>query len=139
MAPTQNTKTSQLFCLVRRRPVAHTPEEEVRQAVIRYLHESLHYPLELMSVECAITVATLTKRCDIVVYNRSTKPYIIVECKKPQVTINQKVVDQACRYNIALRVPYLYLTNGTHHLFLKADLDEQRLTQLPSLPDFLDM
>ena len=137
MGQMQNTNAAQLLCPVRRRYVARTPEEEVRQAVIRYLNERLHYPLELMNVECTITVATLTRRCDIVVYNRSTKPYIIVECKKPQVAINQKVVDQACRYNIALQVPYLYLTNGNSHLFLKVDLQGRQLQQLSSLPDYL--
>ena len=128
------TTKPQIFDAVRRRYVACTPEEEVRQATIQYLHTQLRYPLELMQVEGSITLAGLTKRCDIVVYNRLLKPVVIVECKKPLVPITQKVVDQACRYNQVLRVPYLYLTNSRQHLFLSVDFTAGRLQQIDSLP-----
>ena len=122
---------------VRRRWVALTPEEEVRQLTINMLHSRYGYPLELMQVEGAITLNGMTRRCDIVVYNTDGHPQMIVECKKPEVAITQKVCDQACRYNTVLRVPYLLLTNGRQMVVVAADLAKGTLTQLPDVPLFI--
>ena len=115
---------------VRRRWVALTPEEWVRQQTIHLLHDQCGYPLELMQVEAAIALNGLTRRCDIVVYDKSCHPWMIVECKKEDVAINQKVIDQACRYNIVLQVPYLLLTNGRQQLCLQVETETQTLTQI---------
>lgn len=124
-----------VFDIVRRRWVALTPEEWVRQNTINMLHYRLCYPLELMQVEAAITLNGLTKRCDIVVYDRAVRPWMMVECKKESVPINQKVVDQACRYNLVLQVPYLLLTNGRQQLCLEVDAGAGTLRRVP-LPDY---
>lgn len=124
-----------VFDIVRRRWVALTPEEWVRQNTINMLHYRLCYPLELMQVEAAITLNGLTKRCDIVVYDRAVRPWMIVECKKKSVPINQNVVDQACRYNLVLQVPYLLLTNGRQQLCLEVDAGAGTLRRV-SLPDY---
>lgn len=115
---------------VRRRWVALTPEEGVRQWVIGLLHERYGYPLELMQVEGAITVNGMTRRCDIVVYDTTGTPQMIVECKKPDVAITQKVCDQACRYNTVLRVPYLLLTNGRQMVTVEVNFTNETLRQL---------
>ena len=122
---------------VRKRWVALTPEEWVRQHTIRLMHDRYGYPLELMQVEGAISLNGMTRRCDIVVYDTDGKPQMIVECKKPEVGITQKVCDQACRYNTVLRVPYLLLTNGRQMVIVAADLDKGVLTQLPDVPLFI--
>ncbi|MBR3959287.1 MAG: type I restriction enzyme HsdR N-terminal domain-containing protein [Bacteroidales bacterium] len=116
-----------IFDPVRRRWVRLTPEEWVRQQTIEMLHERYGYPLELMQVEAAITLNGLTKRCDIVVYGRDVKPWMIVECKKEGVALSQKVVDQACRYNLVLKVPYLLLTNGKQIICLLVNAEEGKL------------
>lgn len=116
-----------IFDPVRRRWVRLTPEEWVRQQTIVMLHERYGYPLELMQVEAAITLNGLTKRCDIVVYGRDVKPWMIVECKKEGVALSQKVVDQACRYNLVLKVPYLLLTNGKQIICLSVNAEEGKL------------
>ena len=121
---------SDIFDPVRRRRVRLTPEEAVRQQTIRELHELCGYPLELMQVEAAITLNGLTKRCDIVVYDHNVRPWMIVECKKESIPLTQKVVDQACRYNLVLQVPYLLLTNGRKRICLHVDLENQRLDQV---------
>lgn len=121
---------------VRRRWVALTPEEEVRQATIQMLHRHYGYPLELMQVEGAIAVNGMTRRCDIVVFDRSGQPFIIVECKRPDVPLTQKVCDQACRYNTVLQVPYLLLTNGRQQVAIGVDAAQSRLCQLPALPPY---
>lgn len=123
---------------VRRRWVALTPEEWVRQLTIVMLHGRYGYPLELMQVEGAITVNGQTRRCDIVVYGTDGRPYIIVECKRPDVPINQKVCDQACRYNTVLQVPLLMLTNGKQQIVIEIDYQSHSLHQLAELPFFLN-
>lgn len=123
---------------VRKRWVALTPEEEVRQQTIRLLHHRYGYPMELMQVEGAITVNGQTRRCDIVVYSTSGQPHLIVECKRPDVPINQKVCDQACRYNTVLQVPLLLLTNGRQQIIIEIDYHRRSLRQLADLPFFLN-
>lgn len=125
----------------RRRYVALTPEEWVRQHVLNALRVC-GYPLELMQVEAQITVGQLKKRCDIVVYSNqegTLVPRMIVECKKPSVVLSQKVCDQICRYNLSLEVPYLFLTNGLQHIILKVDPVQRRLQQLDKLPQWTDL
>ena len=125
--------------VVRRRWVALTPEEWVRQQVIHYLHDQLKYPLELMQVEGQISVNGQVRRCDIVVYNKAVQPAMVVECKQLGVAITQKVADQACRYNMTLRVPYIFLTNGRQHWVGRVYADEQRLEALPSVPTWQEL
>ena len=122
---------------IRRRWVVLTPEEEVRQWTIGLLHDHYGYPLELMQVEGAITLNGMTRRCDIVVYDTDGRPRIIVECKRPDVPVNQKVCDQACRYNTVLQVPLLLLTNGKQLVVIEIDYSAHTLRQLPQLPFFL--
>lgn len=118
---------------VRRRWVALTPEEEVRQQTICMLHDRYGYPLELMQVEGAITVNGQSRRCDIVTYSRDGRPRMIVECKRPDVPLTQKVCDQACRYNTVLQVPYLLLTNGKQLVMIEIDYVKQAIRQLPEI------
>ena len=124
----------EVFDIVRNRYVALTPEEWVRQHAIRQLHYELGYPLELIQVEGAITLNGMTRRCDIVVYDASVKPYIIVECKRETVPLTQKVLDQACRYNLVLQVPYLWLTNGVQQVYCRVDFEEKRVVGIEKLP-----
>ena len=123
-----------VLCPVRRRWVALTPEEAVRQQVILALNQRYGYPLELMTVEGAITLNGLSRRCDIVVHDPSGRPFLIVECKKPDVPITQKVCEQACRYNTVLHVPYLLLTNGVQSVVVEVDTEGGTLRRIPDLP-----
>ena len=85
-----------------------------------------------MQVEGAIDMGGLTRRCDIVVF-RDGNPWMIVECKKPDVPLSQRVCDQACRYNTVLRVPFLLLTNGKQYVMVAVDLCNGTLRQLPEI------
>ena len=123
----------EVFCSVRRRWVALTPEEWVRQCTLKRLHLEGGYPLEVMQVEGAITLNGMTRRCDIVV-NQDGRPWMIVECKKSEIPLSQKVCDQACRYNTVLRVPYLVLTNGKQEVIIVVDFEKGCLKQLSMLP-----
>ena len=84
---------------LRKKSVRLTPEEEVRQWFISVLHEGMKVP-------------GMDYRADIVVYDRQAQPLLVVECKRPEVELTQEVVDQAIRYNHALDVRYIVITNG---------------------------
>lgn len=126
----------EIFCPVRNKYVALTPEEWVRQNYLLYLHNTLSYPFELIQVEGKISLNGMTRRCDIVVYDTQVRPLIIIECKKETVSLTQRVIDQASRYNIVLKVPYLCITNGPQQICCQVDSDNQALINIPSLPPY---
>ena len=114
---------TEVFDPVRKKWVVMTPEERVRQIFILYLLNVRQFPISHLSVEKAITVNGLTKRYDIVVFGEDQKPYLVVECKAPEVEISQAVVEQAGRYNSTLRAPYVGVTNGSTRLFFHIEFD----------------
>ena len=97
---------------LRKKSVRLTPEEEVRQWFISVLHEGMKVPEHMMMSEVSLTWNGLDYRADIVVYDRQAHPLLVVECKRPEVELTQEVVDQAIRYNNALDVRYIVITNG---------------------------
>lgn len=106
--------TEFIFDEVRRKWVLLTPEEWVRQNFLQYLIQVKKYAPSLIAVEKEINVADTKKRFDIVVYDKTHQPLMIVECKEMNVELNTKVLDQVLRYNIALQVPFLFITNGSY-------------------------
>lgn len=111
-------QSRQIYDIVRKRFIALTPEEWVRQNFMRYMIDFLRYPASLLSVERMVKVNGLSQRADIVVYNREGKPWLIVECKAPSVALSQDTFLQAARYNQDLSLPYFVLTNGLEHICL---------------------
>ena len=125
---------SLIFDKVRKQYVVLSPEEWVRQHVIRYLQEEKGYPTGLLSVEGSLNLFRTKKRYDVAAFDREGKPMVIVECKSPQVKLNQGVVDQVVRYNLRVKAPFLFVTNGMIHLFLKKEGEFYK--QVPELPDY---
>lgn len=111
----------QVFDMVRRKFVALSPEEWVRQHLIHYLVYHKEVPLSMVSVEKQLMLNGTRKRTDVVVFNSSLKPLMIIECKAPSVELDQKAVNQILRYNLTLQVPYLFITNGRQHVCLRID------------------
>ena len=97
---------------LRKKSVKNTPEEAVRQWFIGVLHEGMGVPEHMMGSEVALSHAGKQYRADIIVWDRNAQPLMIVECKRPEVTLDQAVVDQALRYNNELNVKYIAITNG---------------------------
>jgi len=97
--------------------VRNTPEEAVRQWFISVLHEGMGVPEHMMGSEVSFRHGSKDYRADILVYDRSARAIMIVECKRPEVELNQEVVDQAIRYNNELDVKYMAVTNG-HKTFM---------------------
>ena len=123
-----------IFDEIRRRFVSLTPEEWVRQHIARFLSEDRHFPKQLVSIEKGFTRNRLSRRYDLLVYSRSGKPLMIVECKAPVVDISQKVFDQAIRYNEVYKAPYLLVTNGRKHFCCQLDLSSRKFEFLNDIP-----
>jgi hypothetical protein len=119
---------------VRKKWVSLTPEEWVRQNFLQYLLQVKGYPPALISVEKEIKVGELRKRYDIVVYDRGTQPWLLVECKQTSVMPGPDALDQALRYHIQVPVRYIVITNG--HFTYAWEKQEGRLTVLTALPSW---
>jgi hypothetical protein len=119
---------------IRNQWIKLTPEEWVRQNFLQYLIQVKKYPATLIAVEKEIKLGDLAKRFDIVVYDKNTQPWIIIECKEMEVALDKQVLDQALRYNITLQVPYIVITNGTYCFGFSAKAG--LLEELSNLPEF---
>ncbi|MCE5346454.1 MAG: type I restriction enzyme HsdR N-terminal domain-containing protein [Bacteroidales bacterium] len=124
---------------VRRKYVKLTPEEWVRQNFIRYLVNEGKYPVGLLGVEVMFRLNKLKRRVDILVHNRQGEPVMIVECKSPDVKIDDKVFDQIVCYNMGLRVPYIVVTNGIDHYACRIDHSENKYEFLLVIPLYEDL
>lgn len=132
----ENNSRPEIFDEVRKAWVTLTPEEWVRQHAIKWIVEEKKYPASLLAVEKSITVNGLTKRCDIVAFDKTGAPVLIIECKAHDVEISQNVFDQAARYNMTLSVDLFLLTNGMNHYCCRADHENKSYLFLKELPGF---
>jgi hypothetical protein len=121
---------------IRKKFIILTPEEWVRQHVIQYLILEKNYPKSYINVEKLIKVNDLHKRYDIVVFQPNGTLFLLVECKAPEVKINQETFDQIARYNLKLKAQYLMVTNGLNHYFCKMDFEKEAYVFLTELPNF---
>jgi hypothetical protein len=128
-----------VFDPVRRKWLVLTPEEWVRQHVLNHLMHDLGCPASLVALEHTITLNDLTKRADIVVHGNDAKPLLLVECKAPEVRMDQKVFEQAARYNLVFRVRFLLVTNGLTHYCCQVDPNTGTVDFLPKVPPFAEM
>lgn len=128
-----------VFDKLRKRYVALTPEEWVRQHFINFLLVEKGYPEALIANEMQVNLNGQKKRCDSVVFDRMGDPLVIVEYKAPEVNITQKVFDQIARYNIVLRVEYLIVSNGLSHFCCKVNYEEQTIQYLEDIPEYSEL
>ena len=130
----QRKGVNEIFDIIRKKWLILSPEEWVRQNILDYLLISKNYPASLIAVEKEIKLGELKKRCDIVVYNRQAKPWMIVECKEMNVPLSEKIMEQILRYHITLPAKYLLITNGSYSFgFLKKD---GKFIEINIFPDF---
>jgi len=125
-----------IFDIIRKKFMVLTPEEWVRQHVIHFLINVKETPKSLIAAEKQLTINTLIKRFDILVFNAKGFPQIIIECKSPSVKITQKTFDQIARYNLKLNAEYLMVTNGLQHYFCKLDHENKQYKFLEDLPNY---
>ncbi len=121
---------------IRQKFVSLTPEEWVRQHFVHFLIERKGYPKELLANEVTIRLNNTTKRCDTVVYDRFLEPLMIIEYKAPHIEITGAVFDQIVRYDMALRVKYLLVSNGLQHYCCEIDQEKSAYAFLENLPEY---
>lgn len=124
---------------IRNKYIVLTPEENVRQHFIHYLIQDKEFPASLMAVEKGLKVNHLQKRTDIVQYAKDGKPLVIIECKAPQIKINEDTFAQAAMYNIKMKVKYLIITNGIEHFCCKVNYQTHKLEYLKSIPNYNEL
>ncbi len=128
------TNKTLIFDKIRRKYVALTPEEEVRQLTIDILNKEFNYPLTRFSLEAQINVGKISKRYDIIVRDSKAKPFMLIECKAKNIPITEKTLLQATNYNIQIQAPYILLTNSiTTLLFNKTNEGYIQIKQIPTL------
>lgn len=110
-----------IFDPIRKSFYLFQPEELVRQLLMYYLIHVKSVPKGLIQVEKQILVNGIRKRFDVVIYDRQVKPYVLIECKAPEVNITQAVIDQIAIYNYALDAPFLLVTNGADTRLFRQD------------------
>jgi type I site-specific restriction-modification system R (restriction) subunit len=126
-----------VFDIVRKKYVALTPEEKVRQLLIHYLIQEKNYPKNLLVLEHEFRLNGLSKRADIVVMNTEGIPLMLIETKAPDVYVTQKAIDQIVSYNLHYKVKFLLITNGSE--FLMYRLQGDSVIQLPEIPSYNEL
>ena len=121
---------------LRRKYVALTPEEWVRQHFVHFLVEQKGYPKGLLANETELRIGDKRMRCDTVLYNKVMQPRMIIEYKAPDIQIQQKTFDQIAVYNLLLHADYLVVSNGLQHYCCQMDYDRRTYRFLTEIPDY---
>ena len=127
----------QIYCMVRKKWVDRTPEEEIRQHMVKYLNITRYIPLHLMV--CEYPIDYLKHRADLVIHDRKGKPLLLAEFKAPSVVINHTVIAQIRRYNQQVQAPYLVISNGDTTLFWKYSQDKESYEPMRDIPPYEDL
>jgi hypothetical protein len=125
-----------IFDFLRRKYVALTPEEWVRQHFTHYLVEHKGYPKGLLGNEIELHIGDKKLRCDTLLYNKEAQPRMIIEYKAPTIPIQQKTFDQIAAYNLLLKVDFLVISNGLEHYCCQMDYEQRQYRFLPDVPDY---
>ena len=125
-----------IFDFLRRKYVALTPEEWVRQHFTHFLVEHKDYPRGLLVNELVLQVGNKRLRCDTVLYNKAMQPQMIIEYKAPHIALQQKTFDQVAVYNLLLRADYLVISNGLQHYCCLMDYEHQAYHFLTDIPNY---
>jgi len=125
-----------IFDEIRKKQIMLTPEEWVRQHFVQYLINSKGYPKSLIKLEGGLKLHGMQKRSDIVVFDTTGQKILMVECKAPDVVINQNVFDQIARYNITHKIELLAVTNGLQHYYCTIDFERNAYQFTAELPAY---
>jgi predicted type IV restriction endonuclease len=123
-----------VWCIIRKKELVLTPEEWVRQHLIHFLINEKKISQSLMAAEMPIVVNTLQRRCDLVIYSKEGRPLMIVECKAPEIQLDEKVFHQIAQYNFELGVDLLMVSNGIDHIICRINRNTGELEFLQDLP-----
>lgn len=125
-----------IFDPLRKKFVALTPEEGVRQQWLNFLVYNKNYPAYLIGIETSLKLNGTSKRADILIYDNKGKPSIMIECKAPHIKLSQITFDQVARYNMVFKVDYLIVTNGESFFICKMDYENSSHHYLKEIPEY---
>ncbi len=130
----RHTESQQwLFDPIRRKWLVLQPEELVRQLLVQYLL-ARGYSKNQIAIEKELIVNGLQRRFDLLIYNANTQPWLLAECKAPQVSLSDAAFRQIAQYNLALHVPYVLITNGLHTYCCQMDYAAQSYAFVQEVP-----
>lgn len=115
-----------IFDVIRKKELVLTSEELVRQLFIQYLIKDRGFSIHKIAVERTLIINERTKRFDILVYNSDFQPFILIECKAPNINLSTATFEQAAWYNFQLKADYLVITNGKVTYCCKMDYEEKK-------------
>ena len=127
-------KKLNIWDFIRRRWVAFTPEEMVRQLFSLWMVKDLGYPQAQLGHEISLELNGMQRRADAVFYDHHGHPLIILEFKASNVTISQKTFDQISRYNQVMQVPLLIVSNGKQ--IYCCHVEKEKIEFLNEIPSY---
>jgi Predicted type IV restriction endonuclease len=125
-----------IFDIIRKKYIVLTPEEWVRQHFLHHLINNFNYPKSLFRIESSLKYNQLQKRSDILVHDRNGKPWMLIECKSPEIKLTQKAFNQVSVYNMTIGAKYLVVTNGMALFCCEAPKEGEDANYLSDLPAF---
>lgn len=128
-----------IFDVLRRKYVALTPEEWVRQHFVHFLIEHKGYPTALLANEIELRIGEKHLRADTLLYNKELRPHMLIEYKSPTIALTQKVFDQISAYNLLLHADYLIVSNGMQHICCRMDYEQNTYHFLEEIPDYSEL
>ena len=128
-----------IFDVLRRKYVALTPEEWVRQHFVHFLIEHKGYPTALLANEIELRIGGKHLRADTLLYNKELRPHMLIEYKSPTIALTQKVFDQISTYNLLLHADYLIVSNGMQHICCRMDYEQNTYHFLEEIPDYSEL
>ena len=126
----------EIFDEFRGRYVELTPEERVRQWFAHFLVEDCAYPRGRIGIEISIVIQRKTYRSDLVVFDKNRRPWMLVECKSPDIALTEKVFEQVTLYNYTLKADFIVLTNGNSTIIMKLDYAAGKIEFQSELPPY---
>lgn len=122
--------------VLRKKKLVLTPEEWVRQHLVHYLIEYKHYSKSLFVLEKGLKYNRLTKRLDVLVMDRTGNPFLLIECKAPEIKLSERTIEQVCLYNQTVKAQYIAISNGIRHVCMCYSVEEERFIPMTDFPDF---
>ena len=132
----KNPKGNEIFDIVRKKWLILQPEEWVRQLMVSYLSKILLFPLNHFSIEKGVSKGLKKGRWDVLIFDYSMKPFLLIECKSPNISLTEDVIFQASVYNIELKAPFIAVTNGSKTSCLMIDKENNGYTFLTDFPGY---
>ena len=127
-----------IWCGIRKKYLIKTPEEWVRQLCILWLIQEIQVPAGLISIERKSATAG---RFDLLIYDKSGKPLLLIECKSPDVPLSEQTAFQWARYNADINVPFGLLTNALTSFSFRQSAKNcyQQIKNQPIYPEMLSI